>query len=65
MTPTTFRALRLWLGLRQDHTAAELGVSGSALCQFEAGRENAIAIHKTARKYDEMAAEFTAMSLTP
>ena len=54
MTPATFRFLRLHRGILQRDAAREIGVSQSALCQFEKGRENAIAPWKIYPLYDAM-----------
>lgn len=42
MKPELFRALREHYGIKQVEVAAQIGVSQSALCQFERGRENAV-----------------------
>lgn len=58
MTPDTFRFLRLHYGVRQKDMAREIGVTASALCQYERGRENAVAPERLAPKADEWADRF-------
>ena len=54
MRPTTFRLLRLHFDISQRTMAHAIGVSPSALCQWEGGRENAIAPWKILPLSDEM-----------
>ena len=54
MRPSTFRLLRLHFGVTQRRMARAIGVSPSALCQFEGGRENAIAPWRILPLADEL-----------
>ena len=54
MRPSTFRLLRIHFGVTQRRMVRAIGVSPSALCQFEGGRENAIAPWRILPLADEL-----------